>query len=63
MEKFAKVINKFWVDSLVPMWRAKKMILDWEIETYEEIVEVESSRNTETPQTQVEFERNIKSKK
>ena len=38
------------------------MLLDWEIEDFEKI-EVESSKNAETPITQADFERNLKIKK
>lgn len=62
MENFARVINKFWVESDVPLWKAKKMVLDWEIEDYE-LIKVESSRNAEEPETQVAFERWLKAKK
>lgn len=62
MENFARVKNKFWVESEVALWKAKRMVLDWEIEDYE-LIKVESSKNTEEPESQVAFERWLKSKK
>ena len=58
MEKFALVTNSFWVESPVPLWKAKEMMLAKEIEDYE-LIEVESATNLEEPQTQRQFEETL----
>lgn len=56
MAKAAKIINKFWKEFYVPEWKAKKMMLDWEITDFS-IEEVEKVKNFDKPQTQRDFER------
>jgi hypothetical protein len=46
----------------VPLWRAKEMLLNKEIKTYD-IIEVEESKNTDEPQTKRAFEEEIIIKK
>lgn len=54
---FTKIINKFGNEFVVPDWKAEEMILNKEISLKDcTSVEVETSRNTEKPQTQREFE-------
>lgn len=61
MTTFAKVINKFGVESDVPLWKAKEMMLNGDIDTYEP-VEVEHTNITE-PESQVKFEDKLTKKK
>lgn len=55
--EFTKITNRFWKKFIVADWKAEEMINNKEISIKDcEKVKVESSANTEKPQTKAEFE-------
>ena len=56
--KAAKIINRFWKEFIVPLYKAKKMVRDEEIDDFE-IIEVDRLLNAKKPETQAEFNRNM----
>lgn len=58
MVKIAKIVNRYGKTYMVPLFRAKEMIRNEEIEDYD-IIEVEKTKNFEKPQTQKDFERGL----
>lgn len=58
--EFATIINNFGNQFIVPMWKAEQMFFNKELKSFTP-VDVESSHNTEPPQTKAQFDEVIKS--
>lgn len=62
--KLAKITNKFWNKFMVSLFRAREMQKNWDIDEFETFeLEEGVANNIQAPQTQTEFERELKTKK
>jgi hypothetical protein len=58
MVKIAEIVNRYGKSYMVPLYKAKEMVRNEEIEDYD-IIEVARVKNFQKPQTQKEFERGL----